>query len=85
MKNLKLVTRIVQELQLQLDGETLVVSAIDAERHRAFFVSSANFLYCVHLLASTQVRILNSRIPFHFIAAVGSGLILNDVLHNKHR
>ncbi|KAM0870604.1 hypothetical protein ACQ4PT_039858 [Festuca glaucescens] len=54
MKNLKLVSRIVQELQLQLDGETLVVSAIDAERHRAFFVSSANFLYSVHLLASTQ-------------------------------
>ncbi|KAM0853459.1 hypothetical protein ACQ4PT_051068 [Festuca glaucescens] len=54
MKNLKLVTRIVQELQLHLDGEALIVSAIDAERHRAFFVSSANFLYSVHLLASTQ-------------------------------
>ncbi|KAI5012083.1 hypothetical protein ZWY2020_024217 [Hordeum vulgare] len=54
MKNLKLVTRIVQELQLHLDGETLVVSAIDAERHRAFFVSAANFIYSVHLLVPTQ-------------------------------
>ena len=74
MKNLKLVTRIVQQLQLQLDGETLVISAIDAERHRAFFVSSANFLYSVHLLASTQVWILSSRIPFHLITTVGSRL-----------
>jgi elongator complex protein 1 len=72
MKNLKLVTRIAQELQLQLDGETLAVSAIDAERHRAFFVSSANFLYSVHLLASTQVRVLNPRIPSNLIATVGS-------------
>uniref|UniRef100_A0A0D9X0C7 Elongator complex protein 1 n=1 Tax=Leersia perrieri TaxID=77586 RepID=A0A0D9X0C7_9ORYZ len=54
MKNLKVVTRIVQKLQLQLDGETLAVSAVDAERRRAFFVSSENFLYSVDLPAPTQ-------------------------------
>ncbi|XP_062193409.1 elongator complex protein 1 [Phragmites australis] len=52
MKNLRLVTRSSQ--QLQLDGETLVTSAIDAERRRAFFASSANFLYTVHLPTSSQ-------------------------------
>uniref|UniRef100_A0A0E0I2D9 Elongator complex protein 1 n=1 Tax=Oryza nivara TaxID=4536 RepID=A0A0E0I2D9_ORYNI len=54
MKNLKVVTRIAQKLQLQLDGETVVVSAVDAERRRAFFVSSENFLYSVDLPAPTQ-------------------------------
>ncbi|KAL6878468.1 hypothetical protein ACP4OV_012638 [Aristida adscensionis] len=52
MKNLRLVTRPSQQLQLQLDGETLVASAIDAERRRAFFASSANFIYTVDLPAS---------------------------------
>ncbi|KAL6594102.1 hypothetical protein ACP70R_049003 [Stipagrostis hirtigluma subsp. patula] len=49
MKNLRLVTRPSQQLQLQLDGETLVASAFDAERRRAFFASSANFIYTVNL------------------------------------
>jgi elongator complex protein 1 len=64
MKNLKVVTRIAQKLQLQLDGETVVVSAVDAERRRAFFVSSENFLYSVDLPAPTQVRFLCSPICY---------------------
>ncbi|KAG8080090.1 hypothetical protein GUJ93_ZPchr0007g3888 [Zizania palustris] len=54
MKNLKVVTRIVQQLQLQLEGETVIVSAVDSERHRAFFASSENFIYSVDLPAPTQ-------------------------------
>ncbi|KAL5196557.1 hypothetical protein ABZP36_000069 [Zizania latifolia] len=52
MKNLKVVTRIVQKLQLY--GETIVVSAVDAERHRAFFASSENFIYAVDLPVPAQ-------------------------------
>ncbi|KAL5199186.1 hypothetical protein ABZP36_002698 [Zizania latifolia] len=54
MKNLKVVTRIVQQLHLQLDGETVLVSAVDAERHRAFFASTENFIYSVDLPAPAQ-------------------------------
>ncbi|KAG2547530.1 hypothetical protein PVAP13_9KG106720 [Panicum virgatum] len=53
MKNLRLVTRLPQQLRLQLDGETLVASAVDAERRRAFFASSANFVYTVQLPAAS--------------------------------
>ncbi|PUZ38019.1 hypothetical protein GQ55_9G163500 [Panicum hallii var. hallii] len=53
MKNLRLVTRLPQQLQLQLGGETLVASAIDAERRRAFFASSVNFIYTVQLPATS--------------------------------
>ncbi|CAN6282278.1 unnamed protein product [Urochloa humidicola] len=53
MRNLRLVTRLPQQLQLQLDGETLIASAVDAERRRAFFASSANFIYTVQLPASS--------------------------------
>ena len=61
MKNLRLVTRLPQQLQLRIDGETLVASAIDAERRRAFFASSANFIYTVSLPASfTQDQVSNS-------------------------
>ena len=68
MKNLRLVTRLPQQLQLQLDGETLVASAVDAERRRAFFASSANFVYTVQLpAASAQGQVFNSTPrPFHF-------------------
>ncbi|KAF8673892.1 hypothetical protein HU200_048339 [Digitaria exilis] len=53
MRNLHLVTRLPQQLQLQLDGETLIASAVDAERRRAFFASSDNFIYTVQLPASS--------------------------------
>ncbi|KAJ1291579.1 hypothetical protein BS78_02G326300 [Paspalum vaginatum] len=52
MKNLRLVTRLRHQHQLHIDGETLVASAIDAERRRAFFASSANFIYTVPLPVS---------------------------------
>jgi hypothetical protein len=65
MRNLRLVTRFPQQLPLQLDGETLLASAVDAERRRAFFASSANFIYTVQLPASsTQGQVSNS-IPSH--------------------
>ncbi|GJN31741.1 hypothetical protein PR202_gb20177 [Eleusine coracana subsp. coracana] len=51
MKNLRLVTRLPHQLQLQLNGETVVASSVDAERRRAFFASSANFLYTADLPA----------------------------------
>ena len=64
MKNLGLVTRLPQQLQLQIDGETLVASAVDAERRRAFFASSANFIYTVSLPAPfTQDQVSNSTPP----------------------
>jgi hypothetical protein len=67
MKNLRLVTRLPQQLQLQIDGETLVASAIDAERRRAFFASSTNFIYTVSLPSSfTQEQVSNST-PSHLI------------------
>jgi hypothetical protein len=76
MKNLRLVTRLPQQLQLQIDGETLVASAIDAERRRAFFASSANFIYTVSLPASftreqvSQFHPLRTNTSFFFFHCV---------------
>ncbi|OEL24673.1 Elongator complex protein 1 [Dichanthelium oligosanthes] len=67
MRNLRLLTRFPQQLPLQLDGETLVASAVDAERRRAFFASSANFIYTVQLpTSSTQGQ---QSLPWSKIAA----------------
>jgi elongator complex protein 1 len=63
MKNLRLVTRLPQQLQLQLGGETLVASAIDPERRRAFFASSVNFIYTVQLPAASAQGQVSYSIP----------------------
>ncbi|KDP44998.1 hypothetical protein JCGZ_01498 [Jatropha curcas] len=49
MKNLKLYSELTLNLELQSKQETLLFSAIDIERNRLFFASSANFIYTTQL------------------------------------
>ncbi|XP_077217578.1 IKI3 family protein [Tasmannia lanceolata] len=49
MKNLKLYSEFELEIELKSKEEILLFSAIDIERNRMFFASSANALYALHL------------------------------------
>lgn len=49
MKNLKLSSQFSRDLELQFEGETLLLSAFDIERNRVFFASSANVVYTLQL------------------------------------
>ncbi|WCJ19562.1 Elongator complex protein 1 [Euphorbia peplus] len=49
MKNLKLYSESTLNLDLQSNQELLLFSALDIERNRLFFASSANFIYSTHL------------------------------------
>ncbi|WOL14885.1 hypothetical protein Cni_G23666 [Canna indica] len=49
MKNLKVSSQLTLDLELQFEGETLLLSAFDIERNRVFFASSANVVYTVQL------------------------------------
>lgn len=52
MKNLKVSLELSSELELQLEGEALLLSVFDVQQRRLFFASSANFIYAVHLASS---------------------------------
>ncbi|CAA7389646.1 unnamed protein product [Spirodela intermedia] len=54
MKNLKVSLELSSELELQLEGETLLLSAFDVQKRRLFFASSASFIYAVHLASSHE-------------------------------
>ncbi|XP_072975367.1 elongator complex protein 1 [Typha angustifolia] len=56
MKNLKLVSELSLQLDLQFEGETIILSAFDIERSRVFFASSANLIYTLHLPSSSEKR-----------------------------
>ncbi|KAL5992053.1 Elongator complex protein 1 [Asimina triloba] len=49
MRNLKLLTDIEFDLELQSLQESILFSAVDIERNRIFFASSENFLYALQL------------------------------------
>ena len=49
MKNLKLYSELSLNLELQSNQEVVLFSALDIERNRFFFASSANFIYSTHL------------------------------------
>lgn len=57
MKNLKLLSDLTFNLKLQLKDEHLLLSAIDIERNRVFFASSANSLYTLPLLPSQEEKL----------------------------
>ncbi|XP_008810803.1 elongator complex protein 1 [Phoenix dactylifera] len=55
MKNLKLSSQQSVQLDLQFEGETLLLSAFDIEHNRIFFASSANVIYTLQLPLSQHL------------------------------
>lgn len=56
MKNLKLFSESRAAVNLQAKNEELLVSALDVERNRIFFASSANIIYGINLSASQEMQ-----------------------------
>lgn len=56
MNNLKLYWKASLGVELQSEDEVLLFSAVDVERNRLFFASSANFVYTTQL-SSLQVSL----------------------------
>ncbi|XP_078429226.1 IKI3 family protein [Wolffia australiana] len=56
MKNLNLLLELCSELELQMEGETLLLSAFDVQQRRVFFASSANFIYNLSMNSSHEER-----------------------------
>ncbi|KAG1371672.1 Elongator complex protein 1 [Cocos nucifera] len=55
MKNLKLSSQHSAQLDLQFEGETLLLSAFDVEHNRIFFASSGNAIYTLQLPLSQHL------------------------------